>query len=142
MDNTREVWAVMSIKLRLKVSYIAMLVIPIILSMLVIGCGKTADTNTNRGETMESNETGDQKDIEKTTVITPTSEIVKLEDGLSSVRYDGDYGFDQFLKNGGASSDSKVMNFLTQNLLSKANRYNSFWLVFLKRRSGYGISLD
>ena len=106
--------------MRIKIVTATLITTSIILSMLVIGCGKTADKNTNRGETMESNETGDQKDIEKTTVITPTSEIVKLEDGLSSVRYDGDYGFDQFLKNGGASSDSKVMNFLTQNLLSKA----------------------
>lgn len=49
--------------------------------------------------------------------IAPTEKIVELEDGFSSVRYEGSYGFDEFLSGGGADSDGEVMEFLTQNLL-------------------------
>lgn len=38
-------------------------------------------------------------------VITLTSEIVSLADGLSAVRYEGDDGFQDFLEQGGASSN-------------------------------------
>ena len=44
-------------------------------------------------------------DTEELNLVSPTSEIVELEDGFSTVRYDGDYGFDGFLAQGGASSD-------------------------------------
>ena len=43
---------------------------------------------------------------------------MELEKGFSAVRYDGDYGFDEFLSGGGASSDKEVIGFLTENLLS------------------------
>lgn len=49
-------------------------------------------------------------------VITPGTEIRQLEDGLSAVRYDGDYWFSQFLEQGGASSDSEVVGFITGQL--------------------------
>ena len=38
--------------------------------------------------------------------------IQKLEDGLYSMEYNGDYGFDDFLAKGGASSDSAVADYL------------------------------
>lgn len=43
---------------------------------------------------------------------------MELEKGFSAVRYDGDYGFDRFLSEGGASSDKEVVGFLTESLLS------------------------
>ena len=46
-----------------------------------------------------------------------TEEITNLEDGLSAVRYMGDYGFDEFLEQGGAVSDSEVIHFLTSNVI-------------------------
>ncbi len=46
-----------------------------------------------------------------------TSEITELESGLSIVRYDGDYGLDRFLEQGGATSDEKVVQFLAGTLL-------------------------
>ncbi len=46
-----------------------------------------------------------------------TEKITELEDGLSAVRYEGDYGFDEFLSGGGASTDGEVAGFLTENLL-------------------------
>lgn len=52
------------------------------------------------------------------TSITLTEEIMELEEGFSAVRYDGDYGFDRFLSEGGASSDREVAGFLTENILS------------------------
>lgn len=51
-------------------------------------------------------------DMESGAVITPGTEITELEDGLSTVRYDGDYWFDDFLSQGGAFSDAGVIAFL------------------------------
>lgn len=48
--------------------------------------------------------------------IRPTTQINKIDNGLSTVRYDGDYGFDNFISHGGASSDKEVINFLIQNI--------------------------
>jgi len=42
-----------------------------------------------------------------------TEKITELEDGLSAVRFEGDSGFDDFLDQGGASSDGEVAEFLT-----------------------------
>lgn len=60
-------------------------------------------------------------DTEELNLVSPTSEIVELEDGFSTVRYDGDYGFDGFLAQGGASSDGEVIEYLASNLLSDLN---------------------
>ncbi len=49
--------------------------------------------------------------------IIPTEKIMELEDGLFAVRHEGDYGFDDFLSKGGASTDGEVIQFLTENLL-------------------------
>ena len=71
---------------------------------------------------MQSNgeaQTAPQEEQENS--ITLTSEIVELEDGFSAVRYDGDYGFDDFLASGGASSDGEVVEYLANNLLSGLN---------------------
>lgn len=93
----------------------------IVIPLLVAGCGITADTKTNiESVMMNRNETQSSNEIdvaENTTLITPSSKIVKVEEGLSSVKYEGDYGFDEYLMQGGASSDSDVMNFLIHNFL-------------------------
>ena len=54
--------------------------------MVVVRSGETI--------TEEENEKGNKD--ENTVRITPTSEITELEAGLSTVRYEGDYGFDTF----------------------------------------------
>lgn len=51
--------------------------------------------------------------------IMPTTEINKIDNGLSTVKYDRDYNFDEFINNGGASSDKEVIQFLT-NTISKS----------------------
>ena len=48
--------------------------------------------------------------------VTPTSEITELETGLSAVRYEGEYGFDTFLEQGGAASDADVAAYITSLL--------------------------
>ena len=85
------------------------------ISCLLSGCGRYSGEQTevnshseevqkSRTEeetiTEEENEKGNKD--ENTVRITPTSEITELEAGLSTVRYEGDYGFDTFLEQGGA----------------------------------------
>lgn len=92
---------------------------------LITGCG----AGTALGETMQTEgkttgtahvESAGQKAAPKldgkTEVITPGTEIRQIENGLSAVRYDGDYWFSQFLEQGGASSDSEVVRFITGQL--------------------------
>ena len=46
------------------------------------------------------------------TFITAANSIEKLEDGLYSMDYKGDYGFDEFLAQGGATSDGALADYL------------------------------
>lgn len=47
-----------------------------------------------------------------------SEKITELTDGLSAVRYTGDYGFDEFLAGGGASSDAEVVSFLMESRMA------------------------
>ena len=85
------------------------------LSLLLIGI-LTITGCVDKNE--ESAESGGSMQEEKVDMITLSSEITQLEDGFSAVRYDGDYGFDEFLSQGGASSDGEVVKYLADNLLS------------------------
>ena len=60
-----------------------------------------------------------------------TSKIRHLEDGLSYVRYDDDYGFQGFLDAGGASSDEEVLQYLMDHVLDDTGD-----LAFLKNLFG------
>jgi len=44
--------------------------------------------------------------------IAPTESVTELENGFSAVQFDGDYMFENFLQNGGASSDAELADFL------------------------------
>ena len=48
--------------------------------------------------------------------ITAANSIEKLEDGLYAMEYTGDYGFDEFLVQGGAASDGEVAGYLVSFL--------------------------
>lgn len=61
-------------------------------------------------------ETASSEEQENSIIL--TSEITQLEAGFSAVRYDGNFGFDGFLSQGGASSDREVIEYLANNLLS------------------------
>ncbi len=81
------------------------------------GCGQTKRNNKENNTKIQEN----QKQDKHNSKIILTSEIVSFEEGLSGVKYEGDYGFDAFLANGGATSDAQVAEFLTQNVLSNTN---------------------
>lgn len=130
-----------------------------LLAFFLAGCGNSK-TGTAQGE--ESKESTDAKtdssDKEENpsgdtsmpsgrneeTSITLTEEIMELEEGFSAVRYDGDYGFDRFLSEGGASSDQEVASFLTENSLSGMDvdfRGNVFGCSTIAARTSDGESL-
>lgn len=69
-----------------------------------------------KGTDAENMEEKDGMDTALADII-PTGKIMELEDGFSAVRHEGDYGFDEFLSAGGASTDGEVIQFLTENLL-------------------------
>ena len=50
------------------------------------------------------------------TFVTAANSIEKLEDSLYVMEYKGDYGFDKFLAQGGAASDSAVADYLVSFL--------------------------
>ena len=101
---------------------ILMCIAGIYLLVILIGCGNnsgliyTADSsNGGVGRDNTSTETNDSGN----NYIVATSEITELKHGFSTVRYDGDYSFDQFLEQGGAESDQGVLKFLTENVFKK-----------------------
>lgn len=75
----------------------------------------------SRIQNVENKELSTEVSSEDSNVVNPTTKETNLEDGFSDVRYEGDYGFDSFIKQGGASSDTEVIKFLGRNLLSSAN---------------------
>lgn len=96
----------------------------VILSLTVLmtalsGCGRTSDTiDSEVVESTNDNDKAEMNETEDYTSIPLTSEIKELEEGFFAVRYEGDYGFDEFIKQGGASSDSEVVAYLSEHLLS------------------------
>lgn len=89
------------------------------ITMLMTGCRERTDDHMPNAENNRTAQTS--PDAENVHLISPTSEIAELEDGFSAIRYDGDYGFDEFLAGGGASSDGEVVEYLANNLLSDLN---------------------
>ncbi len=90
-----------------------------VVSMLAAGCGKAeSEQAEKRSEALQSEQKNGEQKTEDINIITPTSEIVSLEDGFSAVKYSGDYKLDEFLEQGGASTDVEVMSFLTEHLFS------------------------
>lgn len=89
------------------------------ITMILNGCGER--TNSQMQEQENNSATQTSPAAENINLVSPTFEIVELEDGFSTVRYDEDYGFDGFLAGGGASSDEEVIKYLAVNLLSGLN---------------------
>lgn len=77
---------------------------------IISGCSKSQGEMNN---IMDKNKVN-----EITKNLKTSSEIELLEDGLSFVYFEGDYGFDKYINEGGASSDKEVINFLKDNVLS------------------------
>ena len=102
-----------------------------VFSMLTAGCGKTESAQTEKeSEDLQSEQGNGERGAEDADIITPTSEIVSLEDGFSVVQYAGDYKLDQFLEQGGAASEADVMKFLTKYLFSGKSVWEFFGNMF------------
>lgn len=91
----------------------------ILLAVLLIttvftGCSSSEKTIQSKNNDIPSSDT---QENEHPDAIMLTDEIIELTDGFSAVRYNSDYGFDLFLDQGGASSDSEVVSFLMDNMM-------------------------
>ncbi len=73
--------------------------------------------SSSSGESSSTNTNGQPKKPESP--IELTEQRKQLESGLSAVKYEGDYGFEEFLADGGASSDDDVVKLLSQRVLSQ-----------------------
>lgn len=119
----------------------------ILLAVLLIAAAFAGCSSV--GERMESNnsnvQTSNAQKNEPLQSIELTDEITKLADGFSAVRYSGDFGFDLFLDQGGASSDSEVVSFLMENVMSDISGLlfggNPFGCSTLSIKSANGDSL-
>ena len=85
----------------------------LLLMVLITGCRARTEEMQSAASSSIQTDTA----AEEANAVTPVSEIIQLEDGFSAVRYDGDYGFDGFLAQGGASSDGEVIAYLADSLL-------------------------
>lgn len=97
------------------------------ISFLLAGCSASHSQQTieqnapSAGHTNSVSQSSGLDGSSQREPISLTHEIIKLEDGLEAVRFDGDYGFSNFLAQGGASSDSEVIEYLAHNLLGNLN---------------------
>lgn len=72
--------------------------IALTISLLSV-CSTGSDTNAQT-----SKEEGEETEV---TAITFEEKVTELEDGLQAVRLEGNYGFEEYLSAGGASSDGE-----------------------------------
>ncbi len=91
-----------------KIGWIAAMVAPV---LMLTGCQLIAGSD-------DSNGAGELAQTKQVVPIAFSEEIVTIEDGLRATEIKGDYGFDEFLDQGGASSDFEVMEFLNRNVFS------------------------
>lgn len=91
----------------------------ILLIFLLAGCNEMQSAQSDQStEYMNVGEEDEEAMNSALIDIVPTEKIAEVEEGLSAVRHEGNYGFEEFLSSGGASSDQEVIRFLTENLLS------------------------
>lgn len=117
----------------MKKRVIMIFIMSLVLQSTISGCGQNEAAPANTEE-VKGNEAGNSKsdsgqtsdqtsdqisgEISNINKISPDTSITKLEEDLSAVRYDGDYGFDSFLEQGGASSDEEVVEYVSSRLAS------------------------
>lgn len=101
------------------------LLIILVISLIFTGCGQE-NTLPNKNNTSVPSSDTESKAPETSL----SSKVVKLADGLSAVKYEGKYGFDEFLSQGGASSDAEVISYLTSNVISEMGRLSFGKMTF------------
>lgn len=91
------------------------IILIIVLILIIAGIIFWNNYNSNDEIIYEQGDAGNM-------VIQVSNDITRIENGFSYVRYDGNYYFDEFINQGGASSDADVVRFLMNNLqLGDAN---------------------
>ena len=98
-----------------KRTYILSLLALTAAGLLITGCSSRAGREEQRGTQGETDRKRSQE--LNSTLVTPTEDITELEEGLSIVRYEGDYGFDGFLEQGGADSDEGVVSYVSSQIM-------------------------
>lgn len=96
---------------------------------IAIGCNRkkhsessnNVTSNTREEKNAINNEEQSTEQINAETVVLG-EQIIELEDGLSAIRYEGNYGFDEFLAQGGAASDQAVAEYLTSSISDRGLR--------------------
>ena len=77
--------------------------IAIYLLIALTGCGNNPGSANSDTGSAPTNTSGSTDNSDATDNFIPViSEIAELESGFSAVSYDGDYGFDLFMEQGGA----------------------------------------
>ena len=74
------------------------------------------DTSVPLENSKDPGEVLENKDSNVSTIaITPTAQIETITDGFMSALYYGDYGFDEFLQQGGAITDEAIVEYLMRS---------------------------
>ena len=93
----------------------------VFLMMILTGCG--SNSGIDAADSSNGNVDRESSFADRTNTVNNyipmTSEITELESGFSVVRYDGDYAFDLFLEQGGASSNQDVLQFLAETMFKR-----------------------
>lgn len=100
-----------------------LLLLSVTIQTVMSGCGQGSLTGRQEELLTDSKSSGEQTVIGENpltdkVILSFSEAIQELEKGLSMVQFAGNYGFDKFLAGGGASSDSDVAAYLTDEILS------------------------
>ncbi len=94
------------------------------MAFAAVGCGNLSTSRQEKtsGAADVSNVGGSGSDENSGSgdTIILSSEVTRLENGLSAVKYSGEYGFDEFISRGGAASDAEVVAFLSKMVPASA----------------------
>lgn len=91
----------------------AMLIAVLFVTTIISGCGSKKEAIPSADK--DNHQLSPAQGTERTDSVVLSEKIIELTDGLSAVRHSGDYRFDEFLAQGGASSDAEVVSFLMES---------------------------
>lgn len=78
-------------------------------------------------------------------IVAPSKDLIQLEDGLSYMQYDGEYGFQSFIEAGGAATDEEVVQYLMNHVVNGIEGLSFSDLLFgcstLSTRAADGAAL-